>query len=582
MQLYFASHRTDKQSCLFALSALAIFCLSELSNRRKISAAHSEQTITLETGKGTMTFNRHRNTTLAVQAQRLAAECPDEIAIYFCDGSTLSYGQAWTRGCALASGLRARGVRAGETLSFQLPNGPEAVIVMMAAAIAGLVVNPIVPIYRERETRYILGHARTRVLFIPTSFRGFDYPAMIQGLQADCPELTHVICTGTTSEIPPDFELFEQVVQSGAANPITPAVVHPDDTKILLYTSGTTGDPKQVRHSHNTLTAALDNGREGWALTADDLMLMPSPVTHITGYVNGMEMPFLTPTKSLLMAHWNVDQAIDLIERVGATACVSATPFLKELVDTCQVRGKTLPGFRLFACGGASVPPALIHSAWDVLEDCRAVRVYGSTEVPLVTVGYTSPDERDLAAETDGRVCNYDVRIVDDNDNNLAAGEEGEILARGPAMMQGYGDTAQNREAFTPDGYFRTGDIGRLTNSGALLITDRKKDIIIRGGENIAAREIEEVLLSSDAIAEIAVVAVPHGRLGEGVGACVVTAGGQALDEDALYNTLSSSGLAKQKWPQHIAVYDALPKTASGKVQKEVLRQQLRDQGVSL
>ena len=176
--------------------------------------------------------------------------------------------------------------------------------------------------------------------------------------------------------------------------PTLPAAVDPDDTKILLYTSGTTGDPKQVRHSHNTLAAALDNGVLGWALDEHDLMLMPSPVTHITGYVNGMEMPFFTATKSLLMNQWDVDLAIDLIETFGATACVSATPFLKELVDSCQAKGKHLPGFRLFACGGASVPPSLIQAAWDTLADCRAVRVYGSTEVPLVTVGYTAPEER--------------------------------------------------------------------------------------------------------------------------------------------------------------------------------------------
>ena len=524
----------------------------------------------------------HRNTTLAEQAQRLAAERPDDIAIRFCDGGTLTYAQAWERGCALAQGLKQRGLEQGETLSFQLPNGPEAVIVMMAAAIAGLVVNPIVPIYREKETGYILRHAATRVLFIPLSLRGFDYPAMVTKLRADCPDLHHVICTGGTP--PPDagFEAFEDVIDLGSAASITPAAVDPDDTKILLYTSGTTGDPKQVRHSHNTLAAALDNGVQGWALDEHDLMLMPSPVTHITGYVNGMEMPFFTATKSLLMAQWDVDLAIDLIETAGATACVSATPFLKELVDSCHAKGKHLPGFRLFACGGASVPPSLIQAAWDTLADCRAVRVYGSTEVPLVTVGYTAPEERQLAAETDGRIFNYDVRIVDDTDVDVEPGKEGEILARGPAMMLGYGDAEQNSQAFTVDGYFRTGDIGRIHGADGIVITDRKKDIIIRGGENIAAREVEETLLASESVAEVAVVAVPHRRLGEGVAACIVPSAGCEVTMEMMNETLKSSGLAKQKWPQHISRYDTLPKTASGKVQKEILRQQLRDQGVQL
>jgi len=529
-----------------------------------------------------MTFIRHRNTTLAEQAQRLAIECPDDVAIYFDDGTALSYGQAWTRGAALASGLRARGISTGKTLSFQLPNGPEAVIVMVAAAIAGLVINPIVPIYREKETGFILRHADSSVIFIPSVLRGFDYRNMIETLRPECPSLSHVICTGSTTNLQAPFEAFEDVIESGLGAPAEPVATDPDATKILLYTSGTTGNPKQVRHSHNTLTAALDIGVQGWELTERDLMLMPSPVTHITGYVNGMEMPFLTRTKSLLMKQWDVNLAVSLIEQFGATVCVSATPFLRELVDTCSAKGKDLPGFRLFACGGASVPPALIESAWNTFADCRAVRVYGSTEVPLVTVGFTSPSDRNLAAQTDGRICSYDVRIVDHGGQEVAEGMEGEILAKGPAMMLGYGEPAQNEDAYDSDGYFRTGDIGRKMAGDALLITDRKKDLIIRGGENIAAREVEEVLLQAEGVAEVAVVAIPHKRLGEGVAACVVTATGQEITLESLQETLKRSGLAKQKWPQHLTVCAALPKTASGKVQKSILRQQLQDSGVTL
>ena len=529
-----------------------------------------------------MSRDIYRNTTLARAAQQLSQDCPEDIAVRFDDGSSMSYGEAWASGAALASGLLARGINPGDTLSFQLPNSRYAVIVMLAAAIGGFVINPIVPIYRNKEVRYILRHAATRVLFIPAELRGFNYVAMMEQLLDDCPDLRRVIYLGEPQPLAGSFESFDQVLESGKKQPAEPAAVHPDDTKILLYTSGTTGDPKQVRHSHNTLTAALDNSVNGWCLSHQDLMLMPSPVTHITGYVNGMEMPFLTPVKTLLMSQWNANDAIKLIEAYGATVCVSATPFLKELVDTCQQQGKTLPGFRLFACGGASVPSALIYSAWDTLKDCRAVRVYGSTEVPLVTVGFLEAEERTLAAETDGRVTNYDVIIVDEHGNDVGLDTDGEILARGPAMMLGYSDDQQNLDAFSPSGYFRTGDIGRLSASGALIISDRKKDIIIRGGENIAAREIEEILLRSKAILEIAVVAVPHERLGEGIGACIVAEAGYQVDMKYLQELLADSGLAKQKWPQHLELLTALPKTASGKVQKDKLRQGLREQGVTL
>ncbi len=523
---------------------------------------------------------QHRNTTLVHAAQERAQKHGDEIAIYFDDGSSLRYGEAWADGLVLAGALHERGLRPGDRVSFQLPNCRESVVVMLAAAIGGYVINPIVPIYRDRETGYILRHAGSKAIFIPTSIRGFDYQAMLGRLRADCPDLTTVVVVGEDEAADDQHCTYDHLLGSGYTLPHPPHEADPNDVKILLYTSGTTGHPKQVRHSHNSLTAALDLGAIGWDLGDDDLMLMPSPVTHITGYVNGMEMPFLTRTKSLLMGQWQVDRAIELIEQYGATACVSATPFLRELVDACKAADKSLPGFRLFACGGASVPPDLIHDAWNTLRDCRAVRVYGSTEVPLVTVGFTGADQRALAAETDGRISDYEVKVVDEDGRELGTDQDGEILARGAAMMLGYGDPEQNSEAFDADGFFRTGDIGRKLANDGIQITDRKKDIIIRGGENISARDIEEVLLRMEGVAEVAVVAVPHQRLGETVGACIVTADEQPLDQQALAATLSDSGLAKQKWPQHIEFMPALPKTASGKVQKEILRRELRDRGI--
>ena len=525
---------------------------------------------------------QHRNTTLMHAARDRADHRPDEVAIHFDDGGSLTYSEAWDAGMTAAGALYERGLRAGDSASFQLPNGRESVVVMLAAAILGLIINPIVPIYRDRETGFILRHAGSKVVFVPNSLRDYDYPAMIARLRSDLPALTTVVVTGVGGDPGEGVFSFDSLLDSGAELPVPPHEADPDDVKILLYTSGTTGNPKQVRHSHNTLTAALDLGVEGWGLDGSDLMLMPSPVTHITGYVNGMEMPFLTETKSLLMSQWQVDRAIDLIETQGATACVSATPFLQELIVACQAQGKTLPGFRLFACGGASVPPDLIHNAWNTLSQCRAVRVYGSTEVPLVTVGFVGATERALAAETDGRICHYDVKVVDESGRDLGIDQDGEILARGPAMMLGYGDQEQNRDAFDAEGFFKTGDIGKKLANGGILITDRKKDIIIRGGENISARDIEQVLLRVQGIVEVAVVAIPHQRLGETVAACLVTTDGRPLPEQKLQAALQESGLAKQKWPQYVELMEALPKTASGKVQKEQLRRELRARGAAV
>ena len=200
-----------------------------------------------------MSRERYRNTTLARAAKKLAQDCPEEIAVRFDDGSYMSYGEAWTSGAALASALRAEGINPGDTLSFQLPNSRYAVIVMLAAAIGGLVINPIVPIYRNKEVGYILRHSKSRVLFIPDELRGFNYVDMVHELLDDCPDLRQVIYLGASQQLNEIFKSFDQILELGRNAPVEPVQVHPDDTKILLYTSGTTGNPKQVRHSHNTL-----------------------------------------------------------------------------------------------------------------------------------------------------------------------------------------------------------------------------------------------------------------------------------------------------------------------------------------
>jgi len=273
---------------------------------------------------------------------------------------------------------------------------------------------------------------------------------------------------------------------------------------------------------------------------------------------------------------WDVDLAASYIERVGATGCVSATPFLQELVEKARRDSLALPTLRFFACGGASVPPTLITDAHEVFANCRAFRVYGCTEAPLISVGFMQPDEESLAATTDGRINNWNVLIVDDEGQSLAQGEDGEILVKGPALMLGYGEEQQTRQAINNQGYFATGDIGHITPEGAIVITDRKKDIIIRGGENISAREIEDVLHRHDMISEAAVVAIPHARLGEGVCAVLVMRHSATLSMAELQAFLQKAGLAKQKWPERIELSDELQKTASGKVRKDVLRQQVK------
>ncbi|MFA7555939.1 MAG: AMP-binding protein [Spongiibacteraceae bacterium] len=517
-----------------------------------------------------------RNKTLADYALAKATDKPDDIAIYLEDEAPITYGDIFAEAMALASSLTEMGLQQGDVISFQLPNWRETVAIDIAACWLGLIVNPIIPIYRDKELGFILSDAKTRLVFIPSEYRKFDFAQMLERLKSQLPNLEHIVTVrGDSSNT--QLERYENLTQSSSLKQPKKATVDPDSVKLIMYTSGTTGQPKAVKHSHNSLSRAIDNGAEGWKLNADDLMLMPSPVTHVTGFANGIELPFLTDTKSALMERWDVSQAVAYIERVGATACVSATPFLQELVAKAESEKIGLPSLRFFACGGASVPPGLIYDTHRVLDNCRAFRVYGCTEAPLVTVGFIEGEDEEFAATTDGRILNWDVSIIDDAGKEVEAGCDGEILVKSAALMLGYGEQKQTADAIDNNGYFHTGDIGHITPQGAIVITDRKKDIIIRGGENISAREIEDVLYLHEDILEVAAVAMPHERLGESVCAFLVTRNNVNLQLEDLLALLNSSGLAKQKWPELIKIKHEMPMTSSGKIRKDVLRNELKN-----
>lgn len=516
-----------------------------------------------------------RTKNLADYAEEKAINSSDTIAIYLEDGGHICYGSIFEEAMALAASLSSLGLRAGDVISFQLPNWRETVAIDIAAVWLGLVVNPVIPIYRDRELVFILADSRSRCLFIPGIYRDHDFPGMVEGLQPQLPDLQYVISVRHEGAASGQLR-YEDLIRQ--RNKQLPAKQPTDMSalKVIMYTSGTTGRAKAVRHSHWSLACAIDNGIEAWGLGAEDVMLMPSPVTHITGFANGIELAFISDCKTAFMERWDVVKAVEYIARVGATGCVSATPFLKELVEKAEQDSLDLPSLRFFACGGASVPPTLISGAHSALANCRAFRVYGCTEAPLITVGFMGPEEELLAATTDGRINNWDVIIVDDDGKPLPLGSDGEVLVKGPALMIGYGEEEQTRQSIDDNGYFHTGDIGHITAEGAIVITDRKKDIIIRGGENISACEIEDVLHQHEMISEAAVVAMPHERLGEGVCVFLVMRHSASLELPELQLFLETSGLAKQKWPQRIELCDALEKTASGKVRKDVLRQKIK------
>lgn len=499
-------------------------------------------------------------------AEAAANAAPDAVALVAGD-TVLTRGGILAEAEALAVAMAALGLRQGDVVSFLMPNWAEAATINLACAMAGYVVNPIVHIYRDAEVGMMLADSRARLLFVASHFRGYDYAAMIARLRPNLPDLAHVVTVRGTQD---GMIEYPTLVASGRGTPFARPTVDPRGVKLLLYTSGTTGRPKGVLHSHNSLARVIDESVRHWGIRSGDTIIMPSPVTHISGYANGLEMPFHAGTRTILMESWQAGDAVALIDRHDVVGTVAATPFLTELAAAARDAGTRLPSLRFFACGGAAVPPEVIPAATAAFAQCRAFRVFGSSEVPLVTLGYPQAADAALAATTDGAIVDYDVRIVDAEGREVAAGEEGEILARGPAMFLGYADPAQTIEAIDADGYFQTGDLGHVTAEGALVITGRKKDLIIRGGENISAREIEDVLHAHPAVREAAVVAMPHVRLGEGICAYVIMAG--AADADALAAYVTESGLARQKTPERFVFVDDFPRTASGKIRKDQLR----------
>ncbi|WP_353191839.1 AMP-binding protein [Pandoraea pnomenusa] len=511
-----------------------------------------------------------RNTTIAQLAQQRAGATPERVCVV--DGvHRMTYARLFAEARRIAAGLRDMGLVPGDVVSFQLPNWWEAVVVNLAAAMGGWVANPIVPIYRDAEVGFILDDSHSSVIFLPERFRSIDYLAMMQRLAHTSNIRTPIVTV--RAQTPGAHGLSDFSTLGNDAAPWEAFDVSPNAVKLALYTSGTTGRPKGVLHSHNTLATELDAVSRFWQVDEDDVVFMPSPVTHITGYTYALDYVFVAGVRAVLMDQWEATAAVALARREHATLTVAATPFLAEFVDAVAQSGEPLPAFRMFASGGAPVPPELVHRAARIMPDCVFCRVYGSSETPTVSLGVNQRGEQTIGAETDGRIFNNEVRIADPvTGAPLPAGQVGEILARGPEIMLGYCRDTDTLDAFDADGFFRSGDLGWVSDDGVITVTGRKKDLIIRGGENLSPKEIEDILHTHPAIAEAAVVAMPHARLGETPCAWVVLREGTSLTFETLIEWLETARLARQKLPERLFVVEAMPKTPSGKILKHVLR----------
>ena len=324
-------------------------------------------------------------------------------------------------------------------------------------------------------------------------------------------------------------------------------------------------------HSHNSIHALVTQLHREWRAGSDARFFVPSPISHIGGSIYAFEMPLLFGTTAILQDQWDADAAIAVIEAERCTHMAGATPFLEQLLAAAERAGTRLPSLDVFICGGASVPPSLIRRASEYLADCTVTRVFGSTEVPVTTVGSLVPDDIDHAADTDGRIGIADIKLVDAAGGRVA--EEGEVCARGPQMLVGYLWTEDERASFDDEGYFRMGDIARRVDGDYLVVTGRAKDIIIRQGENIAPKEIEDLLIQHPDIAEIAIVGLPDPRTGERACAAIVPSGAAPPDVAALKAFLDDRKVARFKIPEQVVIRASLPRNAAGKIMKHKVRE---------
>ena len=510
------------------------------------------------------------NETLVDHARKRVAEAPERT--YQIEGdTTVTRGEVWDQSLRLAAFFLSRGLQPGDVISFQLPNWTETPVIALAARMTGLVINPIPPIYRESELEYILGDCGAKLIFIPGTFRRTDHSAMLEGLRAKLPALKDIVVVRGDGELTWQDVISGDPVDEAALPKVDPAAV-----LIAMYTSGTTGKPKGVLHTHLSYGHRVCAMAEEYLMTDRDVVFMPSPVTHITGAIWAFDMPWIAGSASVLMDVWSPAEGIDCIERNGCTVTGGATPFLQQMLDVAETTPEKLKSLRLFFCGGTTVSPELIRRASDMFPGALFYRAYGSTEMITATLGIKHRSEAKYGAETDGKIVYpVEMRIVDAvTDEPVTEGEEGEILMRGPGLFAGYIDDADNETSFLEDGFFRMGDLGRQVFTDYLVITGRKKDIIIRSGENISPKEVEDVLFGHPAIAEVAIVAMPSPMTGEMGCAFIILREGKTTDLPEIRRFLTEAGLAKQKFPEHLVFVEDLPRVPSGKVRKDLLRKQ--------
>ena len=499
---------------------------------------------------------------------------PDKV--FVTDGTaTLTYGELRDSALALAVGLRRIGIGAGDRVSVQIPSWAEFTQISLALTRVGAIMVPIMPIYRRDDVGYMLQNAGVRTAITCGPFRNFDYPGMYQSLRPDCPGLRDLIVVRADGSEPPDAIALEGLFAGDAADPDElGAAAGPDEPFVIVFSSGTTARPKGCLHTFNTFGCGSRLLAQAFGYSCDDIQFNPSPITHTTGLITGFLLPLMHGASVHLMEAWEPRAALADIAKFHTTAAVTATTFLQTLMDAYDPDQHDPSSMRLWVAAGSPIPAAFVRRAGEVLPTLRVLSLYGRTENACTTT-CTVQDDPERSATSDGKALpGNSVKIVDGDGREVPRGEQGDLAYKGPMHMLEYiNNPEETSKLFTPEGYSRSGDLGVMDADGYVRVTGRLKDIVIRGGLNISARQIEDLLIAHPAIRAVAVVGMPDERLGEKVCCYAVVGPGQEnLTRQEVSDYLLARGLAIQKVPERLEIVPELPMTATGKIQKHVLR----------
>ncbi len=534
--------------------------------------------------KVTLTFNEQRraayrqqglwgDASLADYWQQTARAMPDKIAVVDNHGATYTYSALDHAASCLANWMLAKGIESGDRIAFQLPGWCEFTVIYLACLKIGAVSVPLLPSWREAELVWVLNKCQAKMFFAPTLFKQTRPVDLILPLQNQLPQLQQIVGVDKLAPATSSLSLSQILADN---TPLTTAItVHGDELAAVLFTSGTEGLPKGVMLTHNNILASERAYCARLNLTWQDVFMMPAPLGHATGFLHGVTAPFLIGARSVLLDIFTPAACLALLEQQRCTCMLGATPFVYDLLNLLEKQPADLSALRFFLCGGTTIPKKVARECQQ--RGIKLLRVYGSTESsPHAVVNLDDPLSRFM--HTDGyAAAGVEIKVVDNARKTLPPGCEGEEASRGPNVFMGYFDEPElTARALDEEGWYYSGDLCRMDEAGYIKITGRKKDIIVRGGENISSREVEDILLQHPKIHDACVVAMPDERLGERSCAYVVLkAPHHSLSLEDVVAFFSRKRVAKYKYPEHIVVIEKLPRTASGKIQKFLLRKDI-------